>query len=66
MSEIRKLLESTGFGYIWQQQVVFNENEFLKLFKQRLIDIYLQDWKAEVNLTTDGRLYKQFNKQFIF
>ena len=38
----------------------------MKIFKQRLIDIYLQDWKAEVNLTTDGRLYKQFNKQFIF
>ena len=66
VSETKHLLESTGFGYIWQQQVVYNENEFLRLFKRRLCDMYLQEWEAEINLTTDGRLYKQLNKKFIF
>ena len=40
VSGVRFLLESTGFGYIWQQQFVLNENDFLNSFKQRLFDIH--------------------------
>ena len=44
VSGIKSLLESTGFNYIWQQQFVINEREFLNCFKQRLTDIYRQHW----------------------
>ena len=43
VSGIKTLLESTGFSYIWQQQFVINEREFLKCFKQRLTDIYIDN-----------------------
>ena len=46
--------------------MVYNENEFLRFFEQRLCDMYLQEWTAKINLTTDGRLYKDLNKKLIF
>ena len=66
VSGVKSLLESTGFGYIWQQQAVTDEKFFINTFKQRLIDIYLQFWISEVNLTSDNRLYKHVKNQFVF
>ena len=66
VSGVKSLLESTGFGYIWQQQFVTNENEFLRSFRQRLCDMYLQLWESQVNLTSDNRLYKHIKSSFVF
>ena len=66
VSGIKSLLETTGFGFIWQQQFVFNENEFLSSFKRRLVDMYLQFWVSQVNLTSDNRLYKHIKIHFSF
>ena len=66
VSGIKSLLESTGFNYIWQQQFVINEREFLNCFKQRLTDIYRQHWWSEVQLTTNNRLFKHIKNDFIF
>ena len=66
VSGVKALLESTGFGYIWQQQFVLNENTFLNSFKQRLFDIHLQFWESQVRLTTDNRLYKYIKFNFAF
>ena len=66
VSHVKHLLESNGFGYVWQNQGVDNERDFLKLFKQRLCDIYIQDWHNEVTMTSDGRLYKHIKQEFCF
>ena len=58
VSELKDMFNSLGLGYIWNLQKVQNENEFLKLFKQRLVDIYKQDWTSELSNSSDGRLYK--------
>ena len=36
----RDMLFQHGFGYIWLQQHVENENNFLRIFKERLKDIF--------------------------
>ena len=66
VSEVKFLLESSGFGYVWQQQFVDNEQDFIYLFKERLCDMYKQEWKNDVNLTSDGRLFKYLKTDFCF
>ena len=58
VSEVKDMFNSLGLGYIWNLQKVENENDFLKLFRQRLHDIYYQNWVSEVSNSSEGRLYK--------
>ena len=37
-SRTKQTLQSAGFRFVWQEQGVSNEREFLSIFKQRLID----------------------------
>ena len=60
------LLESNGFGYVWNNQAVDNERDFIKLFRKRLCDVFIQDWHREVNLTSDGRLFKHIKHIFAY
>ena len=48
-TRIRYILSSTGFYYVWLFQGVGNENVFLRSFKQRLADMFTQDWCAAIN-----------------
>lgn len=55
-----------GLGYIWNQQKVTNENQFLSLSRRRLEDIYKQEWNAQVCNTSEGRIYKFIKDTFEF
>ena len=66
VSLVKSLLYRIGFGYYWEQQCVFNESYFLSIFKQRIYDIYLQEWSANVDITSDNRLYKHIKDKFCF
>ena len=39
---------------------------FLNEFRQRIHDIYVQEWKVAVNMTSDFRIYKHFKDSFQF
>ena len=43
---VKNLLFTTGFGDVWLAQGVANERVFLKQFKLRLRDMYMQDWRG--------------------
>ena len=43
-TEIRLLLFTHGFGFVWGNQGVQLIGSFLKVFKQRLVDCRAQDW----------------------
>ena len=47
-------------------QVVDDENLFLTKFKERMYDMYLQEWLAQVELTSDNRLFKHIKYKFEF
>ena len=47
-SKVRDLLYINGFGYIWEQQIVYNKDSFLKDFHTRLIDCCKQDWFSKI------------------
>ena len=41
-SRVKRMLYTSGFGYVWENQHVENENEFLTSFTMRLKDQFLQ------------------------
>ena len=41
---LRGLLCEHGFGEVWYNQGVGNEDVFMEVFKQRLTDMYGQTW----------------------
>ena len=51
---------------MWQEQFVENENRFISMFEKLLCDIYRQNWLSEINLTSEGRLYKYIKMNFKF
>ena len=44
VSHVKNILNSNGFGYVWDRQSVANKNLFINQFQQRLKDQYMQDW----------------------
>ena len=43
VSEIKGILLSCGYGYVWQTQKFYDETSFLKEFKERLISLSWQE-----------------------
>ena len=58
VSGVKHILFSNGFGYIWIQQSVINEKQFLSEFKLRIKDIFIQRCNDEISNLSDNRLYK--------
>ena len=44
VSNVKKLLYDFGFNYVFDNQIVVNEVVFLSMFKQRILDCFLQEW----------------------
>ena len=63
-TQVRDLLCSSGFGYVWANQRMYDGKEFMCIFRQRLYDIYLQEWNANVSLTSENRLYRSIKYTF--
>ena len=45
---IREVLCKTGFYFVWLQQGVGDFKSFLCVFKRRLLDIFTQEWTADI------------------
>ena len=61
-SEIKYVLNRTGFSYVWISQTIGNVKLFLSELKQRIIDIEKQKWYSSV---TDNKycMYIVYSKQ---
>ena len=59
-TNIKDLLFLYGFGYAWLAQEVGNENMFLRLFCQRVKDIFTQKWFSGIESTPKAHHYKYF------
>ena len=64
VSLVKNHLFSIGLGMFWERQQVFGEDSFLRTFSQRIHDIYLQNWSAEVMDTSENRLFKHIKQNF--
>ena len=48
VSKVNFLLSSLGFYDVWVNQGVGNKRAFLNVCKQRLSDIFMQDWNSRI------------------
>ena len=64
--KVRDLLSKYGFNYVWSNNSQINEVNFLSLFKQRVIDEYLQEWNRDINDNRVLIVYKAIKTTFSF
>ena len=66
VSKVKDILFKCGMGVFWLVQKVENENMFLRNIRQRLTDMYRQEWHASVQGTSDNRLYKYLKENLSY
>ena len=49
VSYVRQMLFSYGFSFVWISQDFGNERLFLFTFKQRLLDVFQQNWQHQIS-----------------
>ena len=47
-SKVRDLLQNTGFHDVWMYPSSVNIKMFIPIFRNRLIDIYINNWRQDV------------------
>ena len=66
VSLLKKMLFEYGFGDVWMWQYVGNDRLFLSQFRQRLYDVYKQEWRMQISETSQHRLYMHIKQDFCF
>ena len=65
VSQIRDMLFHLGFGEVWYNQGVGDADSFIYLFKQRINDIFSQNWRSSLEDPTRARTYKLLRTDFV-
>jgi hypothetical protein len=60
-NQVKCLLSRYGFYHVWLFQGVANVNVFLELFKQRLSDVYVQEWNSRLEESSRALFYKNIS-----
>ena len=63
-TEVRERLCETGFYCVWLQQGVGDVISFLYVFKQRLLDMFTQEWTADIRDKERYEIYRSFKIMF--
>ena len=58
-SKVKHLLSEYGFAYVWDRPNSICVNAFLRIFKQKMIDVFHQSWLREVERSEVLTLYKE-------
>ena len=62
VTDIKHVLYSSGFGYVWENQGVLNNRHFLLMFLNRLKDQYIQTWRGNVSTNAKLAFYMDFKQ----
>jgi hypothetical protein len=61
---VKQCLDKYGFSHVWINGGVVDEKCFLKIFKQRMIDCFQQDWEHKLNNSERYETYRSFKSLF--
>lgn len=64
IENVKQYLCETGFSGIWYIESFSNSKWLIKTTFQKLKDIYSQNWRSELNNTSDTNVYKYIKKDF--
>ena len=62
--ELGKFCVKLDFSFVWLQQGVGDKNSFLRSFKQRLVDMFIQEWSEAVRDKDRYEIYRSFKTIF--
>ena len=57
---VREILSKTGFYFVWLHQGVGDVKSFLHVFKQRVLDMFTQEWSADIRDKERYETYRSF------
>ena len=66
VSKVRKLLNDFGFSHVFLNPESVLQNTFPYIFKQRVIDCFIQEWRASVEKSPILYEYKHFKLDFTY
>ncbi|XP_053395382.1 uncharacterized protein LOC123523921 isoform X1 [Mercenaria mercenaria] len=58
---VKNLLQSLGFYDVWLFQEVGDNDAFISVLKTRLTDVFIQNWRADINDSTRAKSYALFS-----
>ena len=61
---IRETLGRAGFHQVWLNQGIDDVKTFIRQFKQRLVDMYMQEWSASIRDSERYILYRSLQSDF--
>ena len=64
-SKTKEIPYSASFGFVWEEQGVGNEREFLNIFKQRLKGMFRQNETAKLRGFDGYKVYRTFKFYFV-
>jgi len=64
VTNLRGIICKAGFGHVWYNEGVGNENSFCKAFRQRLVDMYMQEWQDALFSSDRFSLYRSIKVKF--
>jgi hypothetical protein len=63
--KVRKLLQESGFEEIWLFPESVNINMFIPELRLRLRDIYIQNWRTDMNSCTSLYIYREIKLLYV-
>jgi len=64
-TKVKDLIFRNGFGNVWEAQKVGNKKNFLRIFKQRLIDCSMQNWSSKLSDSGRFTVYRSFKSSLV-
>jgi hypothetical protein len=61
---VKTLLDINGFAYVWCNPHSVNMSTFHLLFKQRLVDAFIQDWNSKICNASSLTYYRHYKPVF--
>jgi hypothetical protein len=66
LTKVKTCLYQYGFNYVWADPTIVNSKSFIPLFKQRLIDTFIQSWHVDKENSGVLTLYTNLKNIFLF
>ena len=63
---LKAMLEQNGFEDVWLQQGVRDREFFLKIFKQRVLDIFRQNRSERLSMSSRAMFYRSVKENWVF
>ena len=64
IDNIKQVLCSLGFSGVWYSQSFLNSKWLVKAVNQKIKDQFIQNWTANIELTSNSNIYRIFKTQF--